>query len=144
MKFSSFRQTKILGNSLSLSAHGWVGARTTSTLVAHFALQNTKFGGGGKRGRAKIPSPQPPSFLPARAFRFCARSAQSFDVLLKKCSNFRIADRTLACDFKNAFKIAEKYHAEALCAEATPYDFTKNETWRCAFEKIRTDFAQNL
>jgi hypothetical protein len=26
-----------------------------------------KFGGGGKRGRAKIPSPQPPSFLPARA-----------------------------------------------------------------------------
>jgi len=23
-----------------------------------------------KRGRAKIPSPQPPSFLPARAFRF--------------------------------------------------------------------------
>ena len=88
MKFSSFRQTKILGNSLSLSAHGWVGARTTSTLVAHFALQNTKFGGGGKRGRAKIPSPQPPSFLPARAFRFCARSAQSFGVLLKKCSNF--------------------------------------------------------
>ena len=48
----------------------------------------TKFGGGGKRGRAKIPSPQPPSFLSARAFQFCARSAQSFGVLLKKCSNF--------------------------------------------------------
>jgi len=55
--------------------------------VAYFAKRNTKFGGGGKRGRAKIPSPQPPSFLPARAFRFCARSAQSFGVLLKKCSN---------------------------------------------------------
>ena len=25
----------------------------------HFAKRNTKFGGGGKRGRAKIPSPQP-------------------------------------------------------------------------------------
>ena len=37
--------------------------------------------------------------------------------------NFRIADRTLACDFKNAFKIAEKYHAEALCAEATSFNF---------------------
>jgi len=41
-----------------------------------FAKRNTKFGGGGKigigkRGRAKIPSPQPPSFLPARAFSFC-------------------------------------------------------------------------
>jgi len=29
----------------------------------------TKFGGGGKRGRAKIPSPRPPSFLPARALK---------------------------------------------------------------------------
>jgi len=63
------------------------GANTTPILAAHFAKQNTKFGGGGKRGRAKIPSPQPPSFLPARAFRFCARSAQSFGVLLKKSSN---------------------------------------------------------
>jgi len=26
--------------------------------------------------------------LPARAFRFCARSAQLFGVLFKKCSNF--------------------------------------------------------
>jgi len=39
------------------------GANTTSFfLAAHFAKQNTKFGGGGKigigkRGRAKIPSP---------------------------------------------------------------------------------------
>ena len=64
------------------------GANTTPLLAAHFAKQNTKFGGGGKRGRAKIPSSQPPSFLPARAFWFCARSAQSFGVLLKKCSNF--------------------------------------------------------
>ena len=64
------------------------GANTTPFMAAHFAKQNTKFGGGGKRGRAKIPSPQPPSFLPARAFQFCARSAQSFGVLLKKCSNF--------------------------------------------------------
>jgi len=40
----------------------------TNSLAAHFAKRNTKFGGGGKRGRAKIPSPQPPSFLPARAF----------------------------------------------------------------------------
>ena len=52
------------------------GANTTSLLAAHFAKRNTKFGSGGKigigkRGRAKIPSPQPPSFLPARAFSFC-------------------------------------------------------------------------
>jgi len=39
-------------------------------------------------GGQKFLPPQPPSFLPARAFQFCARSAQSFGVLLKKCSNF--------------------------------------------------------
>src|SRR3989338_4062458 len=47
------------------------GANTTPLfLAAHFAKRNTKFGGGGKRGRAKIPSPQPPFFLPAPAVRF--------------------------------------------------------------------------
>jgi len=54
------------------------GANTTPYFTAaHFAKRNTKFGGGGKRGRAKIPSPQPPSFLPARASGFvpAARSA---------------------------------------------------------------------
>ena len=57
--------------------------------------------------------------------------------------NFRIAERTLACDFKNAFKIAEKYHAEALCAEAVSYDFTKSENWRYVLDKVRMYFEQN-
>ncbi|PJB89719.1 hypothetical protein CO083_00205 [Candidatus Roizmanbacteria bacterium CG_4_9_14_0_8_um_filter_34_12] len=45
----------------------------------------TKFGGGGKRGRAKIPSPQPPFFLPARASGFVpvARSAATIQFLSK-------------------------------------------------------------
>ena len=59
-------------------------------------------------------------------------------------ANFRIADRTLVLDFKNAFKIAEKYHAEALCAEANSYDFTKSENWRCFLDEVRTFFAENL
>ena len=29
------------GSSFALPAHGWVGARATSFLAAHFALQNT-------------------------------------------------------------------------------------------------------
>jgi hypothetical protein len=37
-----------------------------------------KFGGGGKRGRAKIPSPQPPSFLPARAFSLAREARHQF------------------------------------------------------------------
>jgi hypothetical protein len=46
--------------------------------AAHFAKRNTKFGGGGKRGRAKIPSPQPPSFLPARAFSLAREARRQF------------------------------------------------------------------
>ena len=37
-----------IGSSLSLPAHGRAGARATSSLAAHFAKRNTKFGGGGK------------------------------------------------------------------------------------------------
>jgi len=46
--------------------------------AAYFAKRNLN-GGGGKRVRAKIHSPQPPFFLPARAFRIvcAARSAAS-------------------------------------------------------------------
>ena len=33
-------------------------------------------------------------------------------------------------EHENAFKIAEKYHAETLCAEAIPYDFSQSTIWR--------------
>ena len=53
-------------------------------LAAYFAKRNLN-GGGGKRGRAKIHSPQPPFFLPARAFSFvsAARSAAMGQFLSK-------------------------------------------------------------
>ena len=64
---------------------------------------------------------------------------------LKKIgSNFRITERTLSFPLKNAWILAGKYHAEAQRAKATSYDFSESTNWRCAFEKIRTDFAQNL
>ena len=37
------------GSSLSLPAHGWVGARATSLLAAHFALRNTASNSAEKR-----------------------------------------------------------------------------------------------
>ena len=43
---------------------------------------------------------------------------------------FRSGGQKLFLDFKNLFKIAEKYHAEALCAEATSYDFSESTNWR--------------
>jgi len=68
---------------------------------------------------------------------------QNFILPELRSANFRIADRTLVLDFKNAFKIAEKYHAEALCAEAVSYDFTKSENWRCFLIDVRTFFDEN-
>ena len=41
------------GRSLPLPAHGRAGARATSSLAAHFAKRNTKFGGGGKARAGK-------------------------------------------------------------------------------------------
>ena len=40
------------GSSLSLPAHGWVGARATSFLAAHFAKQNTNSVGVKSEGEA--------------------------------------------------------------------------------------------
>ena len=141
MKFSSFRQTKILGSSLVLPANGFGGSRATSLLVAHFALQNTKFGSekGKVQNPARIPPQTPPAggkkaeagqFHSPRKIVCPAESKLVFGIFLKKCSNFRIADRTLSLDFKNAFKIAEKYHAEARSAEATSFNFAECKTWR--------------
>ena len=46
-KNKSLVNTDQKGSFLSLPAHGRAGARATPSLAAHFAKQNTKFGGGG-------------------------------------------------------------------------------------------------
>ena len=130
-----------MGSSLALPANGLGGSRATSLLVTHFALQNTKFGSekGKFQNPARIPPQTPPAggkkaeagqFHPPRKIVYPAESKLVFRIFVKKSSNFRIADRTLFLDFKNAFKIAEKYHAEALCAEATSFNFAECKTWR--------------
>ena len=57
--------------------------------------------------------------------------------------NFHLADRTLVCDFKNAWIVAEKYHDEAQRARETSYDFAKSERWLCFLAEVRTFFEEN-
>jgi len=45
--------------------------------AAHFAKRNTKFGGGGKRGRAKIPSPNPLPFCPPERQKFFSKKVRA-------------------------------------------------------------------
>ena len=52
MKFLRFSQTK-LGSSLALPANGLGGSRATSSLVAHFALQNTASNSAEKKNRPR-------------------------------------------------------------------------------------------
>ena len=47
-----------LGSSLALPANGLGGSRATSLSVAHFALQNAKF--GSEKGKVQKPARIPP------------------------------------------------------------------------------------
>ena len=98
MKFLAFSQRKILGSSLALPANGLGGSRATSLLVAHFALQNTKFGSekGKVRNPARIPPQTPPAggtkakagqFHSPRKIVCPAESKLVFRIFVKKSSN---------------------------------------------------------
>jgi len=52
-----------------------------------------------------------------------------YDNLSIYIGNLPNAGRTLACDFKNAWIIAEKYHDEAERAGTISYDFVKSDSW---------------
>lgn len=90
---------KILGSSLALPANGLGGSRATSLLVAHFALQNTKFGSekGKVQNPARIPPQTPPAggdkveagqFHSPRKIVCPAESKLVFGIFLKECLNF--------------------------------------------------------
>src|SRR3989344_3220812 len=88
-----------LGSSLALPANGLGGSRATSLLVAHFALQNTKF--GSEKGKVQKPARIPPQTPPAggkkaeagqfhspRKIVCPAESKLVFRIFVKKSSNF--------------------------------------------------------
>jgi len=87
------------GSSLALPANGLGGSRATSLLVAHFALQNTKF--GSEKGKVQKPARIPPQTPPAggteaeagqfhspRKIVCPAESKLVFRIFVKKSSNF--------------------------------------------------------
>src|SRR3990167_4121848 len=81
--------TQNIGSSLSSPAYGRAGARATSSLAAHFAKRNTKFGGGGKARAGKNSFPPTP-------FPFCPPerklSKVSVRIFAEKSSDF-VQDR---------------------------------------------------
>ena len=99
MKFLTFSQRKNKGSFLALPANGLGGSRATSLSVAHFALQNTKFGSekGKVQNPARIPPQTPPAggkkaeagqFHSPRKIVCPAESKLVFRIFGEKCSNF--------------------------------------------------------
>jgi len=107
MKFLAFSQTK-LGSSLSLPAHGWVGARATLLFIAaHFAKQNTNSVGvqsegeaeGGCGGNSASPEPKrnPAALLvqsrvPQKSFLFLLKEKE-IARQIKKCEENFFAEQ---------------------------------------------------
>ena len=99
------------GSSLSLPAHGWVGARATSFSAAHFAKQNTNSVGvqsegeaeGGCGGNSASPEPKrsPAALLsksrpPKKSFVFLLEEKIG-RAQIKNCEqNFSLSERALA------------------------------------------------
>jgi hypothetical protein len=106
-----FTFVKTKGSSLSLPAHGWVGARATSFLAAHFAKQNTNSVGvqsegeaeGGCGGNSASPEPKRSpaallsrSRLPKKSFVFLLEEKIGC-AQIKNCEqNFSLSERALA------------------------------------------------
>ena len=110
------RFVKTKGSSFALLAHGWVGARATSFLAAHFALQNTLSksaekkaspsegeaeGGGGGNSASPEPKRSPAALLgksrpPKKSFVFLLKEKIG-RAQIKNCEqNFSLSERALA------------------------------------------------
>ena len=106
-----FTFVKAKGSSLPLPAHGWVGARATSSLAAHFAKQNTNSVGvqsegeaeGGCGGNSASPEPKrsPAALLsksrpPKKSFVFLLEEKIG-RAQIKNCEqNFSLSERVSA------------------------------------------------
>ena len=86
------------GSSLSLPAHGRAGARATSSLAAHFAKQNTKFGGSGKARAGKNSFPPTPFLFARPSLKVFQNSAFGFS-LKKVRISFSVRSQIVCCEF---------------------------------------------
>jgi len=119
------------------------GASTTSfILVAHFAKRNTKFGGGGKigigkRGRAKIPSPNRPSLLPARAFSFCRA---------KRGNQSEFRSKKVRASFSNCDQVRHFENSDEFGCSLAPPEFIPHGDAGAglASQPIASDFEKSL
>ena len=114
--------TQNIGSSLSSPAHGRAGARATSSLAAHFAKRNTKFGGGGKARAGKNSFPPTP-FLFARLRQRRTGDLKVFQnsvfgFSLKKVRiSFSVRSQIVCCEFIASALRAEAGRLYSICQD---------------------------
>ena len=104
------------GSSLSLPAHGRAGARATSLLAAHFARQNTKFGGGGKTRAGKNSFPPAPFLFARPSLKVFQNSAFGFS-LKKVRISFRVRSQIVCCEFVASALSASAGRLYSICQD---------------------------
>jgi len=136
-----FTFVKTKGSSLSLPAHGRVGARATSFLAAHFAKQNTNSVGvpsegeaeGGCGGNSASPKPKPRSCginsAPAALLSKSRPPKKSFVFLLKE----KIG-RAQIKNYEQNFSLSERAQASGGGAER------QNSASGFSLKKVRISF----
>ena len=136
-----FTFVKTKGSSLSLPAHGWVGARATSFSAAHFAKQNTNSVGVQSEGEAEggcggnSASPEPKS-------RSCGINSTPAALLFesrppKKSFVFLLEEKIGRAQKKNCeqnFSLSERASASGGGAER------QNSAFGFSLKKVRISF----
>jgi len=133
------RFVKTKGSSFALLAHGWVGARATSFLAAHFALQNTLSKSAEKKASPSEGEAEGVwgEFRLARAEAKPRRPARSEQTAKEKfCSQFFICARPIF-SFKRKAKL---FFVGASVSERRRGGASKFSVW--IFAKKSSDFIQ--
>jgi len=113
-KILKFGKTK--ESSLSLPAHGRAGARATSSLAAHFAKRNTKFGGGGKARAGKNSFPPTPFLFARPSLKVFQNSAFGFS-LKKVRISFSVRSQIVCCEFVASPPEADRGRLYSICQD---------------------------
>ena len=115
-----FTFVKAKGSSLPLPAHGWVGARATSSLAAHFAKQNTNSVGVQSEGEAEGGCGG--EFRLARASKFSVR------IFAEKSSDFVQNTEQIKNTQKGAFSFAPRVGTRVHLSPSTQ-NFSVEKFW---------------
>ena len=68
---------------------------------------------------------------------------QKRDFLKKIGSNFHVAEKSLAVEFKKPWNLLAEFNSDLTTSNARQREFSQKSNWRCLSDKVRTFFEEN-